>query len=229
MQRLEATKRRRNKPPRGPGRPAGRSLADGVIADAEVLLAAAERLIREQGPAVSLDAIAKAAGVTKPVLYRGVGDRDALANALALRLNARMTEFVGKRTAKARSAEDAVRQLVAGYLECAANDQHIYLYVTAGSSSDDSGSRSLRLADATVQQFAQGISAYRKDRGAASEVATTWAYALVGALHYVTLWLLRERAIDLDSATNHVTALLWSGVGLDIGEPLQLRNVRKKG
>ena len=69
--------------PRPRGRPAGRTTADGVIADREVLLNAAETLIREQGPAVSLQAIADKAGVTKPTLYRGVGDRDALVKALA--------------------------------------------------------------------------------------------------------------------------------------------------
>ena len=76
--------------PRRRGRPAGRTSADGVIADRDTLLSAAEQLIREQGPTVSLEAIAKEAGVTKPTLYRELGDRDALVNALAERLAIRM-------------------------------------------------------------------------------------------------------------------------------------------
>mgnify|MGYP001826930383 FL=1 len=74
------------------GRPAGRTTADGVIADRETLLAAAETLIREKGPTVSLQAIAGAASVTNPTLYRELGDRDALENALAERLASRMEE-----------------------------------------------------------------------------------------------------------------------------------------
>ena len=47
--------------PRPRGRPAGRTTADGVIADRDKLLAAAEQLIRSAGPTVSLEAIARAA------------------------------------------------------------------------------------------------------------------------------------------------------------------------
>ena len=43
---------------RRPGRPAGRTAADGVIADRDMLLAAAEKLIADKGPGVSLAAIA---------------------------------------------------------------------------------------------------------------------------------------------------------------------------
>ena len=80
--------------PRRRGRPRGRTAADGVIADRNRLLEAAEELLRADGPTVSLQAIATRAGVTKPTLYRELGDRDALVNALAERLTERMAESV---------------------------------------------------------------------------------------------------------------------------------------
>ncbi len=199
--------------PRGPGRPAGRTATDGVIADRETLLAAAERLIRAQGPGVSLDAIATAAGVTKPILYRGVGDRDALVNALAARLTTRMSEGVAQLVARAPGPLEALRRLVAGYLDYAAKDRHLYLYVTAGGPGDDRVRQSLILADGTASQFAERIAAFRTAQGADASVATVWAYGLVGALHFVTLWWLRERALDVDQVTDQITALLWSGLG----------------
>ena len=52
-------------------------------AKATKLLDAAERLIAKNGPKVSLAAIAVEAGVSKPTLYREVGDKDELVNALA--------------------------------------------------------------------------------------------------------------------------------------------------
>ena len=118
--------------PRRRGRPAGRTAADGVIADRENLLEAAEKLIHAQGPGVSLQAIAAEAGVTKPSLYRGVGDRDALVNALAERLAARMAESVSRLVARASSPRAGLRNLVAGYLDLAAREKHLYLFVTAG-------------------------------------------------------------------------------------------------
>lgn len=214
---MNAARSSQHKPRAGrpPGRPAGRSLRDGVLADREALLAAAERLVRKQGPDVSLDAIAIEAGVTKPILYRGVGDRHALLQALTERLNQRMAEGVERQVAAASSAEDALRYLVSGYLEHAKAERNLYLYVTAGVIGDDRLRQSLMLADGTARQFAASIAAYRSARGADPSVATVWSYGLVGALHYVTLWWLREESTDQEAVTEQLTALLWSGVKVE--------------
>lgn len=213
MQRARPSRRQQPTQSRRPGRPAGRTSGDGVIANRDTLLGAAERLIRKRGPDVSLDAIATEAGVTKPILYRGVGDRDALVNALAVRLSARMTEAVTQLVERATQPRDALYRLVAGYLGQAASERHLYLYITAGGASEDRVRQSLLLADGTAQQFAARIAAYRTARGADASVATVWAYGLIGALHFVALWWLRDEAITIDAVTEQITALLWSGVG----------------
>ena len=115
----------------------------------------------------------------------------------------------------ASGPRDALRRLVGGYLDHAAGDRNLYLFVTAGGASEDRVQQSLRLADGTARAFAEGIATYRTARGADPQVATIWAYALVGALHFVTLWWLRDQAIDIDIAIDQITALLWSGVGLE--------------
>jgi len=206
------TRRRRPALPRKRGRPAGRSSDDGVIADRETLLAAAERLIRKRGPGVPLDAIAIEAGVTKPILYRGVGDRDALVQALALRLTARMADAMTALVAGATGPRDALRRLVGGYFERAAADRHLYLYVTAGGTSEDRMRQSLLLADNAANRFEPGIAAYRVAAGADPAVAAVWSYAFVGALHYVTLWWLRDEALEIDAVAEQTTELLWGGL-----------------
>ena len=215
MDRAPASRRAHRTTRRGPGRPAGRTATDGVIADRETLLEAAERRIREQGPVVSLEAIAAEAGVTKPILYRSVGDKDALVLALAQRLAARMADDVARLVATASTPLDGLRSLVGGYLRHAARDRHLYLYVTAGGASDDRVRQSLLLADGAASQFAASIEAYRSARGADPTVATVWAYGMVGALHFVTLWWLRDQALDVELVTDQITALLWSGLELD--------------
>jgi AcrR family transcriptional regulator len=225
MQRTRTSHQRPPGPPRRRGRPAGRTSDDGVIADRETLLAAAERLIRKRGSAVSLDAIAAEAGVTKPILYRGVGDRDALVNALAVRLSTRMAEQVTRLVERAAGPRDALQCLVGGYLTHAADDRHLYLYVTAGGTSEDRVQQSLLLADGAARLFAERIAAYRLARGADSSVATVWAYGLVGALHFVTLWWLRDGAIGSDEVTAQITELLWSGFGLE-AEPKLAKDAR---
>jgi AcrR family transcriptional regulator len=205
----------RHATPRRPGRPAGRTTADGVIAGRESLLAAAEKLIRKNGPSTSHEAIAIEAGVTKPILYREVGDRDALLNALAERLAVRMAEAIQGLVAQASTPHRGLRSLVAGYLDFAARDRHMYLFVTAGGTRDDRVQQSLLLADGAVRQFAEPIAAYRAAHGADPAVATVWSYGFLGALHFTTLWWLRDQATDIDLVVDQITSLLWSGMGLE--------------
>jgi AcrR family transcriptional regulator len=210
---MPTQKQRTPRTARPRGRPAGRTSADGVIADRELLLTSAEGLIRDKGPTVSLQAIAVAAGVTKPTLYREVGDRDALVKALAERLSLRMADSVAQMIAKAAAPREGLRNLVAGYLDLAARDRHLYLFVTAGGSSDDRVQQSLLLADGAASQFAEPIAAYRIANGADPDVANVWSYGLLGALHFVTLWWLREKSADIELVIDQITALLWSGMG----------------
>lgn len=203
------------RPPRGPGRPAKEAVGDGRIADRETLLTAAERLIRARGADVSLAAIAAEADVSKPILYREVGDRNALVNALAERLVARMTADVQHLVTVAATPHEALRRLVRGYLEHAAKERHLYVYVNVNGSGADPVRQSLLLADTTARQFAAGIASHRESNGADPAVARTWAYALIGALHFVTLAWLRDGAGDVDAVTDQLTALLWSGVRVD--------------
>ena len=203
------------KAPRRPGRPAGRTTADGVIAGREILLAAAEKLIREKGPSTSLEAIAIEAGVTKPTLYREVGDKDALLNALAERLAVRMADSIQSLVVQASAPHQGLRNLVAGYLDFAACERHLYLFVTAGGTRDDRVQQSLLLADGAARQLAEPIAAYRAERGADPAVATVWSYGFLGALHFATLWWLREQATDIDLVIDQITSLLWSGMGLE--------------
>ena len=90
----------------------------------------------------------------------------------------------------------------------------MYLFVTAGVTGDDRVQQSLLLADGAARQFAEPIAAYRAARGADPEVATVWSYGLLGALHFVTLWWLRDQVTDIEVVIDQITLLLWSGMGL---------------
>ena len=112
-------------------------------------------------------------------------------------------------------APHRLRNLVAGYLELATRERHLYLFVTAGGAREDRVQQSLLLADGAAAQFAEPIAAYRAARGADGGVATVWSYGLLGALHFVTLWWLRDQASDIDRVIDQVADLLWSGLSLE--------------
>ena len=189
-------------------------MADGVIANREHLLDAAETLIRAKGPDVSLQAIAAHAGVTKPCLYREVGDRDELLKQLGLRLAQRMAATVNEFQANSSGPREFLRGLIAGYLRLSRGDEHIYAFVTAGVSGNDRVQQTLLLADRAASRFVKPIARYREQLGEDPEVAMVWAYGLLGAMHFVTLWWLREPSLDIEIVIDQLTTLLWSGMGM---------------
>ena len=193
---------------RRPGRPRGGK----VLAGREQLLDAAERAISSAGPQVTMEAIAAEANVTKPILYRGVGDRDALVAALSERFVERLNN-AGKRAAlAAEGPEEGLHQLIGAYLEVVDSQRSLFLFVTSGGSGDDAGRRSLELADRSAVPMAESLAAARSAAGLDPAVALTWAYGAIGALHYVTLWWLRDGQLNPGQLADQLTELLWSGL-----------------
>ena len=90
-------------------------------------------------------------------------------------------------------------------------------YESLNISREDRVQQSLLLADGAASQFAEPIAAYRAAQGADPAVSTVWSYGLLGALHFVTLWWLRDQETDIDLVIDRITSLLWSGMGLEAG------------
>jgi AcrR family transcriptional regulator len=194
------------------GRPPGNAPATSAGA----LLATAEQLIRSEGPAVTLSDIAAAAGVTKPIVYHHVGNKDALIRALAERLADRISAAVEAATAHTRSPRDGVSRFLETYLDVVHRDQHILIYVSGGGSGTDHVAESLRLADRSAQPIAQRFAAFREEQGADPGVATTWAYAVIGMLHFVTLSWIRDPQLTAAELADQLGELLWSGLGSEV-------------
>jgi AcrR family transcriptional regulator len=160
-----------------------------------------------------MEVIAAAAAVTKPILYRTVGDRDALVTALAEIVIDRINDAAAAAIAKARSPRTRLRSLIAAYTEVVENNRNLYLFVIAGGASVDRVSQLLRLADRSALPLARQLAAQRTAVGADPDVALTWAFGVIGTLQFATLWWLRDGQISADQLVEHITELLWSGVG----------------
>jgi AcrR family transcriptional regulator len=195
--------------PRKPGRPPGGQ----VLVDREQLLQAAERLIREEGPDITMEAIAAASTVTKPIVYRSVGDRDALVAALAERFIDRINATAGVALAKARTPRTRVRALVGAYMDVVRADPNMYLFVTAGGTNTDRVADALRLADRSARPLAAELTAHQGEGRLGPALVVTWSYALIGALHYVALWYMRDGSMSHEVVIDQITDLMWAGVG----------------
>ncbi len=198
---------------RGPGRPKGGE----VVASKDQLLAAAVQVIRTNGPEVTMDDIAAAADVTKPVLYRTIGDKNAVIGALSERLVDAMSSAVdlaisgvappnGSPVDHGRAVFQAALR---GSLEVIDEDRNLFVFVNAGGP----GTESFRaLVDRSSGQMVDRFTALRESAGLDPAPARTWAYAMVGAIQVVAMMWLRDEYDDLDAVAAQLAALMWSGV-----------------
>ncbi len=192
-------------PRRGPGRPrAGES-----VADRDQLLAAAVRVIRADGPDVTMDDIAAAAGVSKPIVYRNIGDKDALVAALATMFVDRLNEAVERSTATGTRGRSTFAASMRATFEVIDEDRNLFLFVTAGGP----GTESVRLLiDRSSARMIQQFSALRIAAGLDPRPARTWAYATVGAIQIAAMMWLRDGYSDRDEVADHITQLMWPGL-----------------
>lgn len=197
---------------RKPGRPSGRPVGAPTLTDRTQLLVAAERVIRDGGPNVSLEAIAAAAGVTKPILYQHVGNKDAVVEALALRFSERVRDLSDAGVATAPDRRSALRCFVGAFFTVVGNDPNLYLYLAAGAGGDGWLQRSLALTDQSAAPVAQALRDERIRIRADPAVATAWSYSIIGMLHHTGLWWIRQPDVTADGIVEQITELLWAGL-----------------
>lgn len=190
---------------RGPGRPR----TGEVVTDREQLLAAARRVIRTNGPDATMDDIAAAAGVSKPIVYRNIGDKNALVAALAEGFVDQLNEAVERTTVRGAGGRATFAASMRTTLEVIDADRNLFLFVTAGGP----GTESVRLlVDRSSSRMIEQFSAIRTAAGLDALPARTWAYAVVGAIQVAAMMWLRDGYGDRDEIADHITQLMWPGL-----------------
>jgi AcrR family transcriptional regulator len=193
-------KRRVGRPPGPPPDPSVRR---------EELLDAAERVIRAQGPDVGMNDIAADIGLTKPAVYRSLGDKAELSAALGRRVAARLAGQL----ADAFGGPGELRQIVVAAIDvfCTFVDEetNLYRFIVHGSV----GTRHTGMQDKPmVTRLGAEISgalAVALDRaGADPELADTWAYAILGAVFAATEHWRRRRHIPREQFVEQLAALV---------------------
>ena len=192
---------------RGPGRPAG----GRRVVDREAVLDNAEVVIRRDGAGVSLEAIARESGVTKPIVYARVGGRTELANALSQRLIERLIASTTAAIAASDPGRPALAAFIEATLETTAQHRELFLYVTAGAP-DDSAARRLYLATQAAVPIAEQLATWRAENDRDPAVALPWAYSMIGMLNLVSLWWLEEPDRSATVLADQLADLLWSGL-----------------
>jgi AcrR family transcriptional regulator len=167
-----------------------------------VLLDAAERAIRQKGPAAGLMDIAAEAGFVRSAVYAMFPNREALIGALSDRTAQRL---LGEITRRADGSTD-LRQRMALFFtvicEWIAEEPDLHRALA----SDPANGVFERLA-AAVEFMLAAASA----DGAGARAAAPWARAIVGSAVSAAEWWCRTRTLALSELVEDLTALCWEG------------------
>jgi AcrR family transcriptional regulator len=127
-----ATKVARGRPPRTAEQRAEQRarLLDGVVA-----------AIRANGTDVSIDQMAAAAGVSKPVLYDEFGDKLGMADAVAVRLADRFERdvYAALSTSEAFDLDTAMRHAIAALVSLVEDEPQLYAFLVRSFRTSDRG------------------------------------------------------------------------------------------
>src|SRR5687767_9777206 len=95
----------------------------------DALMDAAVEAIREHGPNASMEDLARAAGVTKPILYRHFGHRDGLTAALATRFADGLQSTLQAALVAGTEPRETLEKTIDAYLEFVERDPAVYRFL----------------------------------------------------------------------------------------------------
>lgn len=194
------------------------------------LVRVARRTVHHQGPDVSMEEIAVAAGTSKSIFYRYFTDKTGLQVAVAQAVVLQIQEALEHVLRLASTPREASRAMVAVYLEMIEASPHVYAFVTRDGSIESGGPLGHFIDAVTAlvaAPFARALTEAR-DEGhdapggpdaGATALADAWAAGAVGFVRGAGEWWLAHRGEagvpDREALTAQVAAWLWAGpVGL---------------
>ncbi|MBV8691468.1 MAG: TetR/AcrR family transcriptional regulator [Actinobacteria bacterium] len=203
----EGAARRRGRPP---GPQVDRKVRRGQLLDA------AARAIRRDGVRVSMEAIAREAGVTKPVLYAHFGDKAGLTRALADRFTTELATRLMTVLAEQQGEQAMVHSAIASFFAMVEDEPLLFAFMLQhGVSSDpDSNTQShqRQMFDQLGAQVARMIELALRQMGQPPRSARPWAYAMLGAMLSTADWWLRDQSLSRDELVDDLTRLFWTGL-----------------
>jgi AcrR family transcriptional regulator len=175
------------------------------------LLDAADRIIRREGPDVSMASIAAEAGITKPILYRHFGDKSGLYQALAERHTRLLMDSV--RTAFRRPGEirDRARAAIDTYLAAIAANRHLYGFLVHRAGAEDTATHSAM--STLIRGLGGELAEILLEEGRLRDPVRghIWGHATVGMVQAAGEWWLDHSTVPRDVVVEGIVDLLLDG------------------
>ena len=177
------------------------------------LLDAARAAIRREGRAVSMEAIAREAGITKPIIYKHFGDRSGLARALSEEFLTGLLDELTYALRREAPPQEILRTTVDAYLAFVERDPQVYRFlVREAQASAGDGPPMSGVIREIARQVAAVVGEQLRVAGLDSGPAEPWAFGIVGMVHLAGDWWVEQPTMSRDRLVEYLTTLLWDGM-----------------
>jgi AcrR family transcriptional regulator len=197
------------------------SLAERRRARRGELLAAAIEVIRREGANVTMEEMATAGGISKPILYRHFVDRDGLVAAITDNALEEIGAILDTKLAKARTDEPpySIRATIDAFFEYVEREPQLYRFI-AGNESRRAQPETIAFADQVAAQIADALGHGLVERGLDPSPAAIWGRAIVGMVQTTAAWWTAGGDVTRSQAVDALTDLVWVGmVGSVVATP----------
>jgi AcrR family transcriptional regulator len=176
------------------------------------MVAAAERLFAEHGyHGVSMDQIAAASGISKPMLYDYFGSKEGLFLACVERARGRLFEEIASAVRGAADLEGALRAGVEAFLSFADQQRTTWtvLFGEGGSFGQAAASIRAEQAGLIAQLLREAVVA---DGEPNAEQLDAIAHIFVGAAEAIAFWAVDHPEVTGERVADYLMAVLWPAV-----------------
>lgn len=173
----------------------------------EELLDAALGVIRREGRAASMEAMAAAARITKPILYRYFGDREGLFRAVADRFAGALIDRIDAVLASPAPPRERLERAIGSYVAFIEEDPQLYAFVMEARLPV-----LLAVADRIAMPIARVIGEELREVGADSGPAEAWAYGIVGMVHLAGAHWAVNPTLPRARFVEYLAELVWRGM-----------------
>jgi AcrR family transcriptional regulator len=173
------------------------------------MVAAAERLFSERGyHGVSMDEIAAASGISKPMLYDYFGSKEGLFLACVERARGRLFEEIASAVRGADEAEAALRAGVEAFLAFANEQRETWTVLFGEGGRFNEAAGAIRDEQAgLIAQLLRELPGWEREPD--EEELDALAHVFVGAAEAIAFWAVARPGVTLERVADHLMAVLW--------------------
>jgi AcrR family transcriptional regulator len=173
------------------------------------MVAAAERLFSEHGyHGVSMDQIAAASGITKPMLYEYFGSKEGLFLACMERARGQLFEAIGTAVRGAEDAEAALRAGIEAFLTVADEQRTTWPVLFGEGGRFNEAAAAIRAEQSgLISQLLRELPGWEREPDA--EQLDAIAHIFVGAAEAIAFWAVDRPEIPAKRVADHLMSVLW--------------------